>query len=419
MKTYPLRCLACAAILAFSLTGPTHATSYTIIDLGTMGSGHDSYAYGLNESRMVVGDGGIDVWGTSHAFLYHNSMMHDLGTFGGNISYARDINYQGYVVGHSLVSTGGTRGYLYDGNTMHDIGSLSSPYGYSTATAINDNGEITGDTHVDTPNGRVIHAYYYDGSNMHDIGTLGGSGTPGTLISSARDINSSGNITGESLISGNTETHAFLYDGVTMHDIGTVWGGYSHGEAINDNGWVTGTSSTINGQHHAFLYDGNIMHDLGTLGGSWSDGLDINSSGHIVGRSGATNGSNYAFIFDGNTMHNLCTYVNCTSAGWDFLFDAWAINDNGDIVGSGSIGGETHAFLVTLGLPSPDGDVAPLGAPDGIINAGDLVAMYRFALGQAIPTALDLAHGDVYPPGNPNGVINLQDLLIVQQMLLP
>lgn len=35
-----------------------------------------------------------------------------------------------------------------------------------------------------------------------------------------------------------------------------------------------------------------------------------------------------------------------------------------------------------------DGDVAPLGAPDGIVNAGDLLIMVRIVLGLISPTLL-------------------------------
>jgi len=64
-----------------------------------------------------------------------------------------------------------------------------------------------------------------------------------------------------------------------------------------------------------------------------------------------------------------------------------------------------------------DGDVAPRGAPDGSINAGDYLIMQRFALGELAPTELDLSHGDIFPPGAPDGIINVQDLIIHWQLL--
>ena len=42
------------------------------------------------------------------------------------------------------------------------------------------------------------------------------------------------------------------------------------------------------------------------------------------------------------------------------LTEAFAINDTGEIVGKGSIGGETHAFLLTQGGP-------PVPAPGALL----------------------------------------------------
>jgi len=61
-----------------------------------------------------------------------------------------------------------------------------------------------------------------------------------------------------------------------------------------------------------------------------------------------------------------------------------------------------------------DRDVAPLGAPDGLVNAGDYLIVQRIALGLITATPLELAHGDLYPPGSPDGVINVQDLILMQ-----
>ena len=65
-----------------------------------------------------------------------------------------------------------------------------------------------------------------------------------------------------------------------------------------------------------------------------------------------------------------------------------------------------------------DGDLAPLGAPDGLINSADYLVATRIALGLVTATELELSHGDLYPPGAPDGVINLQDLLLLQQQVL-
>lgn len=64
------------------------------------------------------------------------------------------------------------------------------------------------------------------------------------------------------------------------------------------------------------------------------------------------------------------------------------------------------------------GDLAPLGAPNGVIDAGDYVVMRRIVLGGLMPDAATRAAADLYPPGAPDGVINARDLLLLKQQLL-
>jgi YVTN family beta-propeller protein len=89
---------------------------------------------------------------------------------------------------------------------------------------------------------------------------------------------------------------------------------------------------------------------------------------------------------------------------------------NADTDGDGLPDGSDPDPLVPL--VSPDGDLAPLGAPDGVVNAGDLAIAIRIALGLLTPGTLELAHGDVYPAGAPDGIINIQDLILITQMAL-
>ena len=65
-----------------------------------------------------------------------------------------------------------------------------------------------------------------------------------------------------------------------------------------------------------------------------------------------------------------------------------------------------------------DGDIAPLGSPDGIVNVADAVIAQQIAIGNLIATQLELNHGDIYPPLAPDGIINVSDLLLIQQMAL-
>ena len=65
-----------------------------------------------------------------------------------------------------------------------------------------------------------------------------------------------------------------------------------------------------------------------------------------------------------------------------------------------------------------DGDLAPLGAPDGIVNVADYLIGERIVQGQVPVTDLELSHGDLYPPGAPDGVIDVSDLLLILQQVI-
>jgi probable HAF family extracellular repeat protein len=188
---------------------------------------------------------------------------------------------------------------------------------------------------------------------MHDLGDLGGS------ESYAFGINNNGVVTGRASLSF-TKYHAFRYDG-TMHDLGTLGGTNSQGNAINDAGIIVGNSQIAGTNDlHAFLFDAT-MHDLGTLGGTYSSAESINSAGQVVGQSDLPGDSvNHAFLYTGTSgILDLNALIDPQSA-W-VLTDATGINDLGQIVGSGTIGGQTHAFLATP-VPEPSGlAIATLG----------------------------------------------------------
>ena len=60
-----------------------------------------------------------------------------------------------------------------------------------------------------------------------------------------------------------------------------------------------------------------------------------------------------------------------------------------------------------------DGDLAPLGLPNTVVDAADYLIALRIVLGNLQPTELEYSHGDVYPQGAPDGVINLSDVILI------
>jgi probable HAF family extracellular repeat protein len=95
------------------------------------------------------------------------------------------------------------------------------------------------------------------------------------------------------------------------------------------------------------------LTDLGTLGGSESRAYGINASGQVVGSSVVSNNIvTHAFLYSGGDLVDLNTLID-PGLGWT-LHTANGINDNGQIVGQGFIGGVSfRAFLLTPITPVP------------------------------------------------------------------
>jgi probable HAF family extracellular repeat protein len=137
----------------------THAVlwdSRTIKDLGTIGGGDYSFAYGVNEGGQVVGelasrpgaDSGRD---GQHAFVWAWGTITDLGTLGGSRSQAYDVNNRGQIAGVAFTDGTGGGAAIWAGD-----GVLRLPGGDGLATGahdINDAGQVVGYTSADQNHG--------------------------------------------------------------------------------------------------------------------------------------------------------------------------------------------------------------------------------------------------------------------------
>ncbi len=153
----------------------------------------------------------------------------------------------------------------------------------------------------------------------------------------------------------------------TIADLGTFSGTTSNGWGINASGRVAGYSDTTGGAaQHEFLYDGT-MHDLGTLGGTDSYGEGINASGQVVGYSSTTGTATaHAFRYGANDgMVDLNLLIDPLSGR--VLGEGWDINDLGQITGSGTIGGQIRAFLLTP-VPAPSTLMLAMCAAIGLLT---------------------------------------------------
>lgn len=333
--------LLCLAALGTALSG--HAqTNFVLTDLGTLG-GTASKAFGINSSGTVVGGSATSGNSPVYAFSYSGGTMTNLETTG-TMSEGHAINSDGVIVGQRT-NGGVTHAFSYSGGGFTDLGTLNGVLS-SNAASINSSGVIVGSSQITGGANRAFS--YTEGGGMINLGTMGGTG------SLAWDINSSGQIVGQSQLSGGA-VNAFLLNSGTLtsgNSIGTLAGGTNSAAfAINDAGVIVGQSEFSGGGalQHAFRYNGSFT-DLGTLGGNNSVARDINSSGFIVGSAQVSGGTYHAFFYNGSTLYDLNDYVSGAS-GW-VLTEAWAINDAGLIVGTGTFEGQTRAFVLTA-VPEP------------------------------------------------------------------
>jgi|GEM_PF-1858998 len=347
MKTFYLLC-----IFAMVSSAALGLPKYTFTDLGTLG-GENSYAYAINNNGQVIGRAD-NIDGQRRAVLFdpNGTMNIDLGTLpaGNGDSWAYAINNIGQIVGLDYDEYGSERAILFDatgqGNNIA-LGSLGG--GTGGAQAISDTGVIVGWS-ATTPD-----EYFY--SNWHATRfDSTGSGQNIDLdktecyLSVARCANRAG------IIAGNSEETAMIYDlvgsGNNINIGAQLTGDFTTVLAINDKGQMVGYGNTQPGYyHHAMLFTANgsvTAIDLGGIGGTRSYATSINSSGQIVGYARTALGTYHATWYDpnGSGINIDLNTVLDPNLGWEL--NAAYINDKGQICGYGKTPtGATHAFLLT------------------------------------------------------------------------
>ena len=312
------------------------AQTYTVTDLGILAGDGTSEGRALSPTGRVVGDSNQTIlqaffWSPAHGMLQLPRLK------GGRYTFAAGINANGLIVGNatynSILSTHAT---MWINGKIQDLGTL--PGGdESWASAINASGQVVGGSNssLTQPNAFI----WTRSKGMLDLGVL-----PKGFYSAALAINKQGQVVGYSNTTGGN-WHAFSWSRTNgMKDLGTLDSGqYTSATAnsINDLGQIAGTSTCGTSCVHAVLWSSNGMQDLGTLPGSTLSAANgINNLGQVVGESGP------AFVWSQATgMQDLNSLIDPNS-GWTLNW-AFAINDAGQITGSGDINGQTHAYLLT------------------------------------------------------------------------
>jgi len=300
-----------------------------IINLGTLG-GNVSGANAVNNRGQVVG-GALNaipdsftatfsqqfifetvpfyffpVTTQSHAFLWQDGKMQDLGTLGGPDSLAWFVNELGQVAGQSTIDSipSPTTGvptvdaFFWDHGKMVDVGNLGGTFSF--VAGLNNRGQMTGTMNL--PGDSTYHAFFWDRGVLTDITTLGGD------CGNANTINDAGEVVGWACNQGNQAVLAYLWNHGLITNLGTVDGDpCSAAHDLNSNGQVVGESSPscfdpLQPAVHAFLWEnGGPMVDLNTLVTPDSElqsagGVAINDRGEITGNRVLPNGDSHGFL---------------------------------------------------------------------------------------------------------------------------
>lgn len=336
---------------------------YIVTDLGRLGARSDSW----RDGAMAINDRGQVTGGyKDHTFLWSSGRRQDLGALSpaGPEAFALSVGYginnRGEIAGSSgdfrPIAMSGlefVRGFVTKNGRLHQITDQAASF---VPYAVNDAGQVAGLN--------AYQGFFYTNGKLIPIGIFSNV-TNGTR-SLARSLNQQGQVVGWSTVRIHPKakhsclaTHAFLWQrhgtSARMRDLGSLprWdNSYAYG--INRQGEIIGSVSDtdddtdgIDRSSHAkaFLWRRGKMSCLGTLPGSKnSAAFGINDSTEIVGTSDAR-----AFLWKQGKMLDLNACLP-SGSGWA-LEEARAINNKGQIVGSGKLHGQAHMFLLTPTAP--------------------------------------------------------------------
>lgn len=317
-----------------------------VTDLGTLG-GNATFALDINNARQVTGNSRTSE-GQLVAFLWQDGQMANLGFLPGGNGFSRGyaVNSDGVVVGES--DNNRPRAFRWEGGVMTDVGTLP---GGSTAVAHDVNG--SGDVVGAASNGFTTRPFItVGGAEPVDLGTL-----TGTATSSGRAwaVNDRGDVAGTSRNAADTASQATLWPrgrpGSAIN-LGSLEGQlFSQAYALSNHGWAVGESSVASGDGRAVVWpNAGAPVSLGDLGFRHSRANDINERGEIVGHVTPFRGSpsfgGRAVLWQGTEVTDLNELLPSGSP-W-VLLSAEGINDRGDVVGFGRIDGELRSFLLNV-----------------------------------------------------------------------
>ena len=277
----------------------------------------------------------------------------DLGTLAlapNDFSTATGINDLGQVIGNSSNAFGSTQVFRTAPNTPINpaTDNISESGQTTTANDINNLGQVVGNI-SNLATTRSTLGYITDSNDGSIQGTS-------QILQQANAVNDLSQIAGTNNLSAPGFQPIVRAVRINTNstprgqfDLGTLGGASSAGNGINNLGQVVGSSGTADGQTRAFRTAPNSVinpatDDLGTLGGFSSTARDINDLGQVVGSSVTASGETRAFLTGANSAINAAT-DDLGTLGGNFSA-AYSINNSGFVVGDSElVDGSNRAFV--------------------------------------------------------------------------
>ena len=309
--------LALVLVAPSAVVAAPAATGYRLIDLGTLG-GESSYATAMNDRGWVVGRSQV-ADGQWHGFLWRRGRMTDLRPLSPS-----DINNRGQIVGLRDDLPGA---HLWTAGRLVDLGTLGGDFTYPTA--INDRGQVVGMSW--TPD-RPDAPFLWTRGVMREVG-----------LDTVSDVDNRGRVAG-GRAAGSGGFHASVWHRGTVTDLGAAAFDRSNSYRINDMGWVIGWTFSPERDERGTLWRDGTMTDVGTLGGNRTRLVAINDRGAILAVSQTAEGAEHPARWHRGVLTDL------TAAGIgpdDTMVD---LNDRGEIAASvRPVWGVSHAVVYRPG----------------------------------------------------------------------
>jgi len=386
MKSNVWTYITAMAVLA-ALAAPIQAaaqdyegrTRYQVINLGALPGGTTAYGATINNRGWVMGESGVDpgYWPVrTHATLWRNGLITDLGTLGGPASGIDWVqkNDRGLIVILSQTANVDPNnedfcnfpfnteltclGAVWQNGVLTALPTLGGYNAYPGG--VNDWSQIVGAAETSTQDPTCTSPQVLDfeaviwGPKPGEIQAL--PPFPSDSVGIAIGINDKGQVVGVSggcAPYGQSTVHALLWQNNRPFDLGSLGG--QNGTVpfvINNWGAVVGYSDLADDvTTHAFLWTKEKhMQDLGTLPGDvFSSASGINDKGQVVGGSCDANGNCRDFLWEDGVMTDLNTLV-CPGTSLYLAGNGIAgpdINDRGEIAGEAydPNTGDTPTFL--------------------------------------------------------------------------